>query len=179
MKKILLWGMIGLTFMVVIWHGIHKNTSTRVPKTPNPSTKTLSQNFEGQLLKVMDGDTLLMSSSDQQVYSVRLNAIDAPELSQPYGEASKISLMLLCQDRRIYVEALGNDRYGRLIGRVRCDQTDVQIAQVAQGFAWVFDRYVGTDTYLYSYQEQAQKNTSGLWQDPHPLPPWEWRLLKK
>ncbi len=40
--------------------------------------------------------------------------------------------------------------------------------------AWVFDRYV-TDRGLYAVQDEARAVRRGLWSDPGPVAPWEWR----
>jgi endonuclease YncB( thermonuclease family) len=44
--------------------------------------------------------------------------------------------------------------------------------------AGVFDRYV-TDRSLYRLQDEAKAGRVGLWVDPDPLPPWEWRAIKR
>jgi hypothetical protein len=40
--------------------------------------------------------------------------------------------------------------------------------------AGVYNRYV-TDRDLYQVQKEAQSNRRGLWADPAPMLPWEWR----
>lgn len=42
------------------------------------------------------------------------------------------------------------------------------------GMAGVYNRYV-TDRDLYRVQKEAQSNRRGLWADPAPMLPWEWR----
>lgn len=37
-----------------------------------------------------------------------------------------------------------------------------------------FDRYV-TDRSLYALQDDAKRAKRGLWSDPTPMPPWDWR----
>ncbi len=54
---------------------------------------------------------------------------------------------------------------------------DANVEQVRRGMAWVFDRYV-TDRSLYAVQDEARAARRGLWADPDPVPPWEWRRLK-
>jgi len=45
---------------------------------------------------------------------------------------------------------------------------------VKPGMAGVYDRCV-TDRDLYQVQEEAQFNRWGLWTEPAPMPPREWR----
>jgi len=44
--------------------------------------------------------------------------------------------------------------------------------------AWVFDRYV-TDRRLYRLQEEAKATRRGLWSEPAPVAPWEWRQASR
>ena len=44
--------------------------------------------ISGKVIRVSDGDTLLLQSGSQRI-KVRMYGIDAPELKQSYGEDSK------------------------------------------------------------------------------------------
>ncbi len=66
------------------------------------------------------------------------------------------------------------DRYGRIVGRVYVDDTDVNRELVAQGFAWVYRKY-SNDAELLRLEAEAKQKGLGLWADPNPIPPWEWR----
>jgi endonuclease YncB( thermonuclease family) len=44
--------------------------------------------------------------------------------------------------------------------------------------AWVYDRYAKRKA-LYQYQADARQNRLGLWSDPSPLPPWEYRRSRR
>jgi len=73
------------------------------------------------------------------------------------------------------VQDNGQDRYGRIIGRVTCAGIDANSTQVRLGMAWVFDRYARPDSPLYGLQDEARIERAGLWADPQPVAPWEWR----
>lgn len=130
--------------------------------------------LRGRVVGVMDGDTLAVLDAGNQEHRVRLAEIDAPEKRQPYGQRSKQSLSGLCFGRDAVIEDRGRDRYGRIIGRVNCGGVDTSAEQVRRGMAWVYDRYV-TDRTLYAIQEEARAARLGLWSDPAPVPPWEYR----
>lgn len=132
----------------------------------------------GIVVAVQDGDTIRVLDSDNVQHEVRLAEIDAPEKRQPFGEQSKRALSALCYKRRATVLPLSRDRYGRTVGRVACDETDVNAEQVRVGMAWVYDRYV-TDRSLYQLQNAAHGAEAGLWSQPDPIPPWKWRNLKR
>lgn len=129
------------------------------------------------VVAVADGDTLTTrctSAEAAYTQTVRLSEIDAPEKRQPWGERSKQSLAELCFKKPATVREEGKDRYGRTVARVHCDGVDANAAQVQRGMAWVFDRYA-TDRSLYALQQEARESKRGLWADPEPVPPWEWR----
>lgn len=133
--------------------------------------------FEGQIIRVSDGDTLTILKGQEKI-KIRLAEIDAPEKAQPFGQQSKQSLSDLCLGKPARIEDKGHDRYGRTIGRVWCAGIDANAEQVQQGMAWVYDRYV-TDRSMYALQTAAQINKRGLWSDLLQVQPWEWRKEKK
>jgi endonuclease YncB( thermonuclease family) len=65
-------------------------------------------------------------------------------------------------------------RYERIVGRVYVGETDVNRELVAQGFAWVYRKY-SDDADLLKLEAEANQKGLGLWADPNPIPPWEWR----
>ncbi|WP_411565005.1 thermonuclease family protein [Rubrivivax sp. A210] len=129
--------------------------------------------IDGVVVGVADGDTLTVLSGGGQ-FKVRMVEIDAPEKAQPYGQRARTSLADLCFRRPVHVVDKGQDRYGRTLGRVWCAGVDANKEQVRRGMAWVYERYV-TDRGLYKVQGQAQGRHLGLWADPSPIPPWDWR----
>ncbi len=46
---------------------------------------------------------------------------------------------------------------------------------VKAGFAWWFRKYAPKDKVLEELEPQARAARRGLWADPRPVPPWEWR----
>ena len=133
--------------------------------------------FSGHVVAVQDGDTLTVRAGSRQT-RVRLDSIDAPEMSQAFGRRSKDSLAELCLSRRASVHEYGRDRNGRTIGRVTCAGVDANLEQVRRGMAWVFDRYV-TDRSLYIQQDSARLSRRGLWSVKDPVAPWEWRRIRR
>lgn len=133
------------------------------------------------VIHVADGDTITARCSTPhgvQNLRIRLAEIDAPETGQPFGDRSKQSLFALCARQVATVAPRNLDRYGRTVATVSCSGKDVGTYQVRAGMAWVFDRYV-TDHSLYQLQDVARQSHTGLWVDPKPVPPWEWRKLHK
>ena len=132
----------------------------------------------GEVVNVHDGDTLTVLVNRVQV-RVRLADIDAPERRQPFGTRSRQSLGGLCVGRVARVLEQGKDRYGRTLGHVYCTGVDANAVQVRRGMAWVYEQYAPEESPLYALQAGARGAKRGLWADPRPVPPWEWRASRR
>lgn len=126
------------------------------------------------VVAITDGDTLKVRCPDEPVAIVRLAEIDAPERRQPWGERSRQHLAALCHEKPAEVRLQGRDRYGRTIARVSCAGQDASAEQVRAGMAWAFTKYL-TDKALPVVEASARAERRGLWADPAPVAPWEWR----
>jgi endonuclease YncB( thermonuclease family) len=131
----------------------------------------------GHVSQVHDGDSLTFVAKDRQL-KIRLVNIDAPELAQPFGKQSRAALVALCADKQARIVEQGKDGYGRTLARVTCAGVDASAEQVRRGHAWVFVRFAPKGSPLYNVQAEAQRRRAGLWADPRPMEPWEWRRAK-
>lgn len=134
--------------------------------------------LQGRVVGVSDGDTLTVLSAGHDQHRVRLAEIDAPEKSQAYGQRSKQSLSDLVYGKAVTVEVQDTDRYGRLIGQVYAEGVNVNSLQVDRGMAWVYRRYNKTPALL-GIEERARAARRGLWADPSPVPPWDYRRQQR
>jgi endonuclease YncB( thermonuclease family) len=131
-----------------------------------------------RVVGVTDGDSITCLTPDKRQKKVRLNAIDAPERGQPFADKAKQVLSGMVFDKDVEVEIIGEDKYGRTIGRVTIDGRDVDEEMVAKGMAWQYVTY-DTSRPLQEAEQSARAAKLGLWADPHAVPPWEWRKLDK
>jgi micrococcal nuclease len=130
---------------------------------------------------VSDGDTITARCGVFGSYKqlkVRLSEIDAPEKAQPFGQRSKEALSDVCFNAQATLKPVSLDRYGRTVARVVCRGKDVNLEQVRTGMAWSYTKYL-TDQSIFDAELQARKDRTGLWHDPRPVPPWEWRAAKR
>lgn len=127
----------------------------------------------GKVVSIADGDTLTVLVAREHI-KVRLEGIDAPEKGQPFGDQARRELSRLVFGQTVQVEATGQDRYGRTLGRVLLGPIDVNAHLVRQGFAWRYVKY-SDDRKLKTAEEAARRERRGLWADPAPVPPWDWR----
>lgn len=124
------------------------------------SAHSATYEIEGIPTKVTDGDTIKFGKT-----SLRIIGIDAPEIKQEDGKASRDALYELTKDGT-YCEADKTDRYGRwlaicykreLQGTEEVD-IDVNAEMVLQGWAWAY--------YTNHYREHekiARQNLEGIW----------------
>ena len=139
----------------------------------------LADSLKGKVISITDGDTLTVLDSEYSQYIIRLAAIDAPERRQAFGNKAKQYLADLCFSKTAEINVVDNDRYGRLVGFVKCDKKSANELLIENGFAWVYRKYAKGYEYLYEHESKAKSNKVGLWVDLYPIPPWEYRKSKR
>jgi endonuclease YncB( thermonuclease family) len=140
--------------------------------------------IRGRVVSVTDGDTVRILSTDKTEHRVRLTGIDAPERGQAFGTASRDHLSSLIAGKTVVVESSKTDRYGRILGKIILGGRDINLEQVESGYAWWYRYYADeqspTDRELYGAAEAAaQQARRGLWADPTPIDPYDWRRSKR
>lgn len=138
----------------------------------------------GRVIAVADGDTLTVLDADRVPRKMRLDAIDAPERTQPYGQRARQSLADLAHGRTAQAQCPKVDRYGRAVCRVIIDGVDVGLQQIRRGLAWHYTRYAheqpGALRTAYTNAELAARaERSGLWSGIEPTPPWDYRRAQR
>ncbi len=69
------------------------------------------------------------------------------------------------------------DRYGRTITDVILPDGRVLNQELVKaGMCWWYRKYSDDQT-LGELEAEARQQKHGLWADPSPVPPWEWRRL--
>ncbi|PWK77960.1 endonuclease YncB(thermonuclease family) [Mucilaginibacter oryzae] len=145
----------------------------------NPNNTKQPEADVYKVVKVKDGDTLGLLSSDNQEVTVRLAEIDCPEKSQAFGQAAKKFTSDICFGKQVKLIGSEHDRYGRTVAQViLVDGTNINHELVKNGYAWQYKAY-SKSAELATMEEQARQNHLGLWRDPNPTPPWQFRREKK
>lgn len=140
--------------------------------------------INGRVVNVHDGDTITVLDATKTQHKIRLAGIDAPELGQAYGKASRDNLAQLVAGKQVGIEGSKYDRYGRLVGAVLLDGKDQNIRQLRAGLAWHFKKYQNEQTReereAYAQAEESARAAGiGLWREKQPTPPWDWRARVK
>jgi endonuclease YncB( thermonuclease family) len=140
------------------------------------------QHFSGTVGKIFDGDSFLVRPANGRDIDVRLQDIDAPEKSQPYGNTARAALVKLIGDRKVFVDVIETDHYGRKVVRVyrEPDRLNVAKALVRDGHVWVYRRTIH-DRSLIPLEDAARAGHLGLWALPESdrLPPWQYRYIQR
>lgn len=130
-----------------------------------------------RIVGVHDGDSITALAAGNQQLKVRLDGIDAPELKQPYSQQSKAALSGLVFGKTVTLHINGRDRYKRTLAVVMAGGVNVNRELVRLGLAWRYEAY-SKDAALLAAQIEAKAAKRGLWSDPAPVAPWEWRRRK-
>ena len=149
-----------------------------VPTQPQPPSGRSANSHLWRVVGVHDGDTLTCLDENNQQQKVRMAEIDAPEIGQDFGKVSRDAMAGMVFGKTVEVVDEGKDRYGRWIGHVYVNGMDVNRQMVATGNAWHYAAY-SKDQSLADLQAQAQAQKLGLWAQPNPTPPWEFRKAKQ
>jgi endonuclease YncB( thermonuclease family) len=133
-----------------------------------------SQEFMGKVVGVADGDTLTVLHNGKPQH-VSLNGIDCPEKAQPFGLRAKNFTSGLAFGQMVTIKPTARDKQGRTFADVVLpDGRLLQYELIKAGLAWWYSRRE-VDQRLRDLQEEARLAKRGLWVDPNPIPPWDWR----
>jgi len=141
-----------------------------LPFSPPASAKT----YQGQVIKVFDGDTFLVSIQGHEEF-VRLREIDAPEVGnrkqqgqEPWGRKAREFALSRLKDRKVRLET--NDReehdaYGRLLAYVFIGDSFLNQEMVQSGNAFFYrapirGKYAAR---LEEAEEAARNKGIGVW----------------
>ncbi|MEG3440399.1 thermonuclease family protein [Pannus brasiliensis CCIBt3594] len=150
----------------VFFIGLRSNSKTNIPET------TVS------IESCHDGDTCRSTTGER----IRFACIDAPELKQAYGEASRDYLRSILKNQPVRIDRMNVDRYGRTIAILYIpdgkEWRAVQWLQTRAGTVWAFDRFKKDCPIWNSIERKANEARSkriGLFSDGQAIEPWEWR----
>lgn len=130
--------------------GSNRDTPSNQPASRDRSFGVASAVWS--VVSVGDGDTIRVRSNDE-VITVRLACIDAPEMAQaPYGENARRRLQeLLPIGSSVELNAVDKDRYDRIVAEVFTGSLNVNLSLLKGGEAVAYRQYLSNcdaDSYL-------------------------------
>ena len=137
-----------------------------------------STTFKAKVIGITDGDSIVVLTEDKQQIKVRLEGIDCPEMHQEFGFRAKQATVGICFGKEVLIEKIGMDRYGRTLAFVYVGDTCVNKYLLEIGMAWHFKKY-SSDPELAKLEIEAREKKIGLWSQPNPTAPWDFRHNKQ
>lgn len=137
-----------------------------------------AETLHGKCSYVQDGDSLkFVQTGHREAVRVRLYGIDAPEKNQEFAGQSRKKLEKLTRGKKIRLQVMDTDKYGRYVAKVYVGKTYVNLEMVKAGLAWHYDFHADeeTDAALAEAEEAARKARKGLWSNDNIVNPREHR----
>jgi endonuclease YncB( thermonuclease family) len=162
-------------------------------KTKAQSEDTVKDEIENfpiaKVKWVIDGDTVIVIQGWSEIV-IRLDSIDCPEDGQDWGDTAKYGLIKLIGRCNVRLEEHGPDDYGRTLATIyvwhkhKSEWLNVNERMVTLGHAWVMRKFYDhlpqdRQEKLNRLERWAKSKKVGLWRDPNPIPPWQWRMRDK
>ena len=127
-----------------------------------PGTAAAQQAWTGVVSHVVDGDTIYVRENGRgRARSVRISGIDAPEICQDGGVASRLALQTQVLHREVTLLTWRQDDFGRDLASVQLGGEDMGLWMVTQGHAWSY-RYRHDPGPYEAQQEAARSAGRGL-----------------
>lgn len=129
----------------------------------------------GKCLKVLDGDTIIISRGDKEL-KVRLAFIDAPEIKQrsfytnnPIGKMSQSFLENIILGKNISLKTYGKGKYGRTLAEIYYQDENINLLMVEEGMALLY-KFAPYPTNMHraefhSANHRASISRRGLWRE--------------
>jgi micrococcal nuclease len=138
----------------------------------------------GLVVAISDGDTITLLTEDKRQLKIRLVGIDTPEKKQAFGTKARDHLASRIFKHDVEVDLRKQDQYGRHLGVIYMNGTDINQSMIQDGYAWFYKHYAKEqpkeEALRYAKAEaDARSKQRGLWADPNPVPPWEFRKEAK
>ena len=131
--------------------------------------------FGGVVSFVSDGDTLwVQPDKGGSIHKLRILGIDAPEICQTGGEASREALIRFVLHQRVQVTVTRQDVYGRGLARLQLNNKDLGALMVKSGHAWSYGWKKSLGPYARE-QIQAQQLHLGLFAEGQAMNPKNFR----
>lgn len=132
----------------------------------------------GKVVKIKDGDTIVVLDSLNVQTTIRLAEVDCPESSQPFGKNAKIFTTGQVAMKNVTYEIVTIDQYGRTVAKVFYSGKYLSEEIIKNGFGWHYKRHSSSKK-LASLERFAQENKKGLWSDNRAIAPWKYRQIRK
>jgi endonuclease YncB( thermonuclease family) len=135
--------------------------------------------FAGKVVGVSDGDTPTVLRDRTQVRS-RPYGVDPPGTGQDFGSRAKQFTSGLAFGKVVKVVPRDRGRYGRPVAEVVLpDGRVLNDELIKAALAWWYRQHAQDIGTLKQPEAGAREAKRGMWSQPDPVPPREWRRTKR
>ena len=139
---------------------------------------TIAQ-IRGKVVGIADGDSFTLLTSENKQLKIRLHGIDCPEKKAAFGQKAKAFTSDLIFGKYVTIKQTAKDRYRRTVAIVYLPDGRILNEELLKaGMAWHYRQHDKNPRWS-KMEQQARIAKRGLWQAPHPVPPWEYRKRMK
>jgi micrococcal nuclease len=148
-----------------------------------PVPPLLKGEYFATVVKVSDVDTYVVEKEDGTTTKIRLHFVDGPEKKQDGGFEAALYATRHLLGETVHIHPVSKS-WDRTVADVRWVlgrdlHIDVAWMLALQGHTWCDPRFKPTGL-LKNAQQEAKDTGRGLWgTNSKPIPPWEWRKLRK
>lgn len=128
----------------------------------------------GKVIKIKDGDTIVVLDSNNNQTILRLAEVDCPESSQDFGKKAKEFTSEQVALKTVSYKIVDTDRYGRSIAKVYYDYKYLSAEIIKNGFGWHYKKY-SKSIELSNLERAAKTKKIGLWSSYKNIAPWDYR----
>ena len=128
----------------------------------------------GKVVKIKDGDTIVVLDSNNKQTTLRLAEVDCPESSQDFGKKAKQFTAEQVALKIVSYDIIDTDQYGRSIAKVYYNNKYLSAEIIKNGFGWHYKKY-SKSIELSNLERSAKANKIGLWSSSNNKAPWEYR----
>lgn len=138
----------------------------------------VAETFSAKVTAVTAGDIITVNQ-DGKDREIRLYGTACPEPGQPFAAEAKAFTEKRALNKAVSVEVKARDNTGKEVAvLILPDYVNLNHALVQAGLAWWDQENVPKDSALKSMNAKAIAAQAGLWSDPAPLSPADYRLGK-
>jgi endonuclease YncB( thermonuclease family) len=135
--------------------------------------------WSGKVVGVANDNSITVLRDEKQV-KILLYGIDCPEDGQAFGKEARQFISDMVVGKIVEVHRMGSDRYRQPSALVAADKMLLNEELVKAGLAWVYVYYCSEPICesWKNFQLRAKMDRRGLWADPDPIAPWDFRIKK-
>lgn len=134
--------------------------------------------INGKVTKVVDGDTMEITTQENKTFIVRLWGIDSPEKKQSFGIQAKEFIEVKILNQQAEFDLISVGKYDRNIGKLflrnkENQRVDVAVVLLFNGFAHCSTQNIEDPYFTHEYSAKYSK--IGLWSEKDAISPRDFR----